>query len=112
MTPFLGLAPFLRKSIAGTDLLPIGQQMLAQAMQNPDDANLWMNLSTVMLCLSQYDIGMSIRAQALQLQRIYQLPAAIQPAKFRLLLLMVPGDLAANTPLDCLLEHSDIDLIF
>ncbi len=86
--------------------------MLAQAAQHPEDAALWMNLSTVMFCLSQYDIGMSIRAQALQLQRIYHLPATLQPAKFRLLLLMVPGDLAANTPLDCLLENSDVELIF
>jgi len=30
-TPYLGLAPFLRMSIAGTDLQAIGQQMLTKA---------------------------------------------------------------------------------
>lgn len=110
-TPFLGLAPFLRMSIAGIDLLPISQDMLARA-HDSDDANLWMNLSTIMLCLRQRDIGLAIQAQALEMKRVYHLAASEQPAKLRLLLLMAPGDLAANTPLDCLLENSDIDLDF
>jgi glutathione synthase/RimK-type ligase-like ATP-grasp enzyme len=111
-TPFLGLAPFLRQSIAGIDLLPAAQAMLGQAESHPDDANLWMNLSIAMLCLGHRDLGVSIQGQALELLRIYHLPAAVQPAKFRLLMLMAPGDLSENTPLDCLLENSDIDLIF
>jgi hypothetical protein len=110
--PFFGLAPFLRMSIAGDDLLPYGQQMLALAQERPDDANLWLNLSLAMLCLDQRETGLAIQAQALELQRIYHLQAAQQPARLRLLMLMVPGDLSANTPLDCLLEDSDIDLVF
>jgi glutathione synthase/RimK-type ligase-like ATP-grasp enzyme len=111
-TPFLGLAPFLRQSIAGIDLMPAAQAMLASAEKQPDDANLWMNLATAMFCLGHRDLGLSIQAQALEIDRIYRRPAAIQPARFRLLMLMMPGDLAENTPLDCLLESSDIDLIF
>ncbi len=111
-TAFLGLAPFLRMSIAGTDLLPIGQELLAQAQQLPNEPNLWMNLSTVMLCMGQRDMGLAIQAQALEMQRVYHLPARRQPAGMRLLMLMVPGDLSANMPLDCLLEDSDIDLDF
>jgi hypothetical protein len=110
-TPFLGLAPFLRMSIAGTDLSPIGQGMLARAADS-DDANLWMNLSIVMLCLGQRNNGLAIQGQALALKHVYHLAASRQPAKLRLLMLMVPGDLSANTPLDCLLENSDIDLDF
>lgn len=108
----MGLAPFLRMSIAGTDLLPVAQEMLVEAERRPDDANLWMNLSIAMLCLGQRDFGLSIQAQALDLQRIYHLAAAVQPAKLRLLMLMAPGDLAENTPLECLLENSDVDLDF
>lgn len=111
-TPFLGLAPFLRMSTNGVNMLPIGQEMLAKAERAGDDAALWMNLSTVMLCLRQRELGMTMQAQALALQRIYHFAAARQPARFTLLMLMVPGDLSANTPLDCLLEDSDIDLIY
>jgi glutathione synthase/RimK-type ligase-like ATP-grasp enzyme len=97
-------------SIAGTDLRPVGQEMLNTAATDPDDANLWMNLSIVMLCVGQRDLGLSMQTLALALQRVYHLAAAEQPAKLRLLMLMAPGDLTANTPLECLLENSDIDL--
>ena len=110
--PFFGLAPFLRMSIAGDDLLPYGQEMLALAAERPADANLWMNLSLALQCLGQRDMGLSIQAQALVLQRVYWLEASAQPARLRVLMLMVPGDLSANTPLECLLENSDIALIF
>ncbi|HEX5364082.1 MAG TPA: hypothetical protein VFW59_07415 [Gallionella sp.] len=109
-TPFRGLAPFLRLSIAGADLQPVAQQLLALAQDNGDDANLWMNLSLAMQCLGQRDLGMAMQQQALALKRIYHIAATIQPARFRLLMLMVPGDLSANTPLECLLEDGDIDL--
>ncbi len=111
VTPFLGLAPFLRSSIAGIDIKPIGQVILARAKVDPDNANLWMNLATVMMCLGQRDFGLAVQAQALKMQRVYRLAAKSQPAKLRLLMLMAPGDIAANTPIDCLLENSDIDLI-
>lgn len=111
-TEFLGLAPFLRMSIAGIDLQSIGQEMLAEAMSDQENPDLWMNLSTVMLCLGQHDLGLAIQSQALAMRRSYFLKAARQPAKLRLLLLMAPGELATNTPLDCLLEDGDIDLVY
>ncbi|MES2878370.1 MAG: hypothetical protein V4713_08100 [Pseudomonadota bacterium] len=109
-TPYLGLAPFLRMSIAGEDLQAVGQDMLVKAIVAGDDANLLMNLSIATLCLGQRDLGLAIQNQALALKRVYHLPASEQPARLRLLMLMVPGDLSANTPLECLLENSDIDL--
>jgi glutathione synthase/RimK-type ligase-like ATP-grasp enzyme len=111
-TPFLGLAPFLRASVGGADLRPLGQKMLEQAGLNAADAALWMNLSVVVQCFGQRDVGLSIQALALQQQRIFLLAAATQPARVRLLLLSVPGDISANTPLDCLLENCDVDLIY
>jgi len=98
-------------NIAGTDLRPICREMLPLAERNTTDANLWMNLSVVMQCLGQRDVGLAIQTQALALMRIYHLAASVQPAGLRLLMLAVPGDIAANMPLDCLLENSDIDLV-
>jgi glutathione synthase/RimK-type ligase-like ATP-grasp enzyme len=111
-TPFLGLAPFLRASVEGTDLRPLGQQMLEQAGKDATDAPLWMNLSVVIQCFGQRDVGLAIQSLALEQQRIYRLAAAEQPAKVRLLQLSVSGDIASNTPLDCLLENCDVDLIY
>ncbi len=109
---FLGLAPFLRASLAGVDLRPRGQQMLAELPQHDDDANAWMNLSILMFSLGERAMGLDFQQQALGLSRVFRLAASEPPATVRLLMLMVPGDLSANTPLECLLEHGDIELIF
>ncbi len=109
-TPFLGLAPFLRMSINDGNLYQLAQGMLGKAYQELDNANLWMNLATAFFSLSQRDLGLAIQRQALQMKNIYHLPATRQPEKFRLLMVMAAGDLAENTPLDCLLEDSSISL--
>lgn len=109
---YFGLAPFLRMSIAGFDFTAHTQAMIAEAQDNPDDAMLWMNLSTAMMSLKHEELGLTIQDQALAQQRIYVRPAAVQPAKLRLLMLVVPGNLSANVPIDCLLENSDVDLIY
>jgi hypothetical protein len=111
-TPFLGLAPFLRASISGADLRPAAQGMLVRAQQELENANLWMNLATAFFALQQREMGLNIQGQALQMQAMYHLPATRQPAKFRLLVLLAPGDLAENTPIDCLLEDGSVDLIY
>lgn len=98
-------------SIAGVDFTSATQEMIAQAQNAPEDAVLWMNLATAMMSLKHEELGLQIQAQALDMQRVYHWPAR-QPTKLRLLMLMVPGNLSANIPLDCLMEDSDIDLIY
>lgn len=109
---FIGLAPFLRLSIAGGDLRQVAQVLLEQARQDQDNPNLWMNLATAFFTLGERDLGLTIQSQALQMQRRYTLPAQQQPARSRLLVLLNAGDLAENTPIDCLLEDSDVELTY
>lgn len=110
-TPYLGLAPFLRMSIAGEDLNGPAQRLLVQANQQSENANLWMNLATAFFSIGQRELGLAIQGQALQMGNFFTLKAAHQPARRRLLALMAPGDLAENTPLDCLLENGDVELL-
>lgn len=110
---FLGLAPFLRLSINGADLRQIAQALLDKAHQDQDNPALWMNLSTAFFAIGERQLGLAMQETALQQQRIYTLPAQQQPARLRLLVLLSAGDLAENTPVDCLLENSeDIDLLY
>ncbi len=108
---YVGLAPFLRRSITGDDLRPIAQALLDQANANPEDADSLLNLALVLQCVGSRDAGLSLLGEALNMKTTYSLPARRQPSRCRLLMLMAPGDISTNTPLDCLLEESDIDLI-
>lgn len=109
-TEFIGLAPVLRMSINGGDLRGLAQLLLDAAGREEDNACLWMNLSTVMFALELEQPGGAVQQQALSMQRTYT-RASSQPTTFRLLMLMAPGNLAENTPLDCLLEDSPVELI-
>jgi Glutathione synthase/Ribosomal protein S6 modification enzyme (glutaminyl transferase) len=106
----MGLAPFLRMSIAGTDMMPLGRDLIARAEQCPDDTSAMMDLATYLHCIGQADLGLGIQQQALQQQHIYFMSADRQPARLRLLALVAAGNLSCNMPVDCLLENSDIDL--
>ena len=109
---YLGLAPFLRASIAGADLRLVSQRLLEQLEQHSANANLLMNLSIALQCLNQKPLGLEFQQEALALQRTYTVAARLQPARLRLLVLVTQGSIQANTPLECLLEVSDIELVF
>lgn len=109
---FQGLAPFLRMNLNGADLRSHAQSLLVQANQDQENAILWMNLATVFLCLKMRDMGLAIQEQALALQRLYIRPADCRRPKFRLLMIMTAGDLSENTPIDCLLENTPVELLY
>lgn len=105
-----GLATLLRLSLSGADMTPLGQQLLARAQADPEDANALMDLSTILQFKRDRDLALSMQAEALRMQQLYHLPAVGDVPATRLLAVMGPGDLMANTPLECLLEGSDIQL--
>lgn len=108
--PLIGLAQLMRMSLSGADLAPLAARLMARADKDPGDANALMDLSTVLQLSFKREIAMAVQAEALQMQQLYRLPATRKPAGIRLLALVSPGDLMSNTPLECLLEDSDVDL--
>lgn len=109
-TPFIGLAPLMRQAFSGVDLKPFGAQLIDRLSRHPEDAHTLMDLSTVLQLTGNRDIALATQMQALELQQIYHVPAATPEPKIRMLALMAPGDLMANTPLEFLLENSDVAL--
>ena len=92
---------------AGVDLAPYGSALRARAA-SADDANAWMDLSTVLQLIEKRDLGLAAQAQALALSPLYRLPAPTGEARLRLLALMAPGDFMTNAPLDFLFEDGDV----
>jgi hypothetical protein len=103
----LGLATLLRMALAGQSLTSLSAELIARAEKDPADAEALLDLSTILQINQQPDLAMRVQADALQLQQIYRLPID-QPATLKLLVIMAAGPLMANTPVECLLEHSDI----
>ena len=110
--PLIGLAKIMRMIFSGIDLTPLGTQLVARAEKGSGkvDANAFMDLFTILLLRGNRELALTMQAQALALQQIYSLPSTTGRAAVRVLALMGAGDLMANSPLELLLENSDVAL--
>ena len=107
--PLLGLAALMTMTCSGMSLTDVANRLMARLKGNPRDAEALMDLAVISHLWFKHDIGLATQAQALKIKRLYQLPAS-GSVKIRLLALMHHGDLAANTPLELIVQGSDIAL--
>ena len=112
--PLIGVAPLMRRAFLNEDLAPLGAVLLARAQENPADANALLDCSTVLQLTGERDLALAVQAQAIAIQALYSLAAHGAGPGLRLLVIMGPGDLMANTPIEFLLEDSDVsvDLLY
>lgn len=110
--PLIGVAPLMRVAFLQQDLAPLGEALLARAQAHPDDAHAYLDFSTVLQLKGQRELALAVQAQAIELQQWYSLPAQVPDAGpgIRVLVVMGPGDLMSNTPIEFLVEQSDVAL--
>ncbi len=108
-TSFIGLVELMRLAHANVDLAPLGQMLIDKTSDNLNDANALMDLATVLQLRGNRELALQVQAQAIELQRAYVSPTNQSPM-LRVLALLSKGDLMANTPIEFLLENSDIEL--
>jgi hypothetical protein len=106
----IGLAALARLAFEGADLAQVWDALIARVTADETDAAALMDLATMLLLNSQTENGLGVQAQALALRRIYHRRAKAPAPDLTLLAIMAAGDMMANTPLDFLLEGSDIAL--
>jgi hypothetical protein len=107
--PLIGLAKLMRMAYSGCDLAPLATQLIEQAKTDTGGHAL-MDLSTVLQLRGNHDLALTMQAEAIKTQQIYSPPTVTGPVNIRLLAIMGAGDLMANTPLEFLLEDSDVAL--
>ena len=84
-------------------------ELIARMLARPDAANLLMNQFHLFTIAGNQNFALEMLGKALELGMVYRVEGNKEPA-IRLLALMGPGDMADNTPLDYLIEDSDIRL--
>ncbi len=106
----LSVARLSKLAFDGVDLAPLHSQLLDKYVFEPDNAAALMDLSVIEQLLGNLDIGLARQHDALSLRRVYRSPCAAAEPRLRLLAFAAPGDIGNNTPLEFLLEESDIEL--
>lgn len=107
----IGFAALGRLLDAGNDFAVLGPRLEARVAKNPADANAMLDIATLgFLTMNDANRPFALQYQqrALSLQRVYRLRPPANVA-LRLLVLMAAGDMTSNTPVDCLLEGSDVE---
>jgi glutathione synthase/RimK-type ligase-like ATP-grasp enzyme len=99
----------MTRAFQGIDLAPLAAELIERAGSDPADADALMDLSTILQLQGIRDLGVTTQAHALQTRRLFELQGRREPG-LRLLAIMAPGDLMTNTPLEFLIEDSDIAL--
>lgn len=107
--PLIGLAKLMRMAYSDCDLAPLGTQLIQRA-ETESGGHALMDLSTVLQLRGSRNLALTMQAQAIETQQLYAPPTATGKVKIRLLAIMGEGDLMANTPLEFLLENSDVAL--
>lgn len=106
----VGLAAISRMVFEGdSELQPLWDRLVGGVDGGPGDAARLMDLSTILLATGSRDQGLQLQGQALDLRRLYS-PSAGRGGALKVLALVAPGDFMANTPLEFLLDGSDVDL--
>lgn len=105
----IGMAALVGLAYAQGNLGVVWTQLLNRVTADPTDAAALMDMSTILLTTGQTDEGLALQESALQLQRHYHLRHG-RGDGLKVLAFMTAGDLMANTPVEFLLEGSDVDL--
>lgn len=107
--PLIGLTKLMRMAHSDCDLAPLGSQLIKRA-ETDTSGHALMDLSTVLQLRGNRDLALTLQAQAIEIQQLYSPPTATGSVNIRLLAIMGAGDLMSNTPLEFLLENSDVAL--
>lgn len=106
----LGIAKLAKLAFDGSDLGLLRSQLLDKYVFEPDNAAALMDMATIEQLLGNLGDGLARQQEALRLRRIYRSPCAAAAPSLRLLAFAAPGDIGTNTPLEFLLEGSEVEL--
>ena len=107
--PSLGMAFLGRRCFEGEGVTEIWDGLLARLTADPGDAGAMLDLSTLLQMRGERDKGLEVQAAALDSCRCYRTTHG-SGRGLRVLAFAIAGDLMTNTPIDFLLEGSDIEL--
>ncbi len=103
---FIGMASLMRHLASGVD----AGRLAAVAANNPDLADKLMGLSILFQLTGNSEMVRELQVKATKIRQHYHLLTADGRPGIRVLAIMTPGDMLENTPLDFLLEGSDVAL--
>jgi glutathione synthase/RimK-type ligase-like ATP-grasp enzyme len=109
-TPRMGVAQLTQMAFARKDMRRLWHELMDKATDDVAGSGVGMDLSVIAQLLGDKPTGLAIQDEMLALQRLYRSPSATDRPRLRALALAAVMDIGGNTPVEFLLEGSDIEL--
>jgi hypothetical protein len=107
----IGVARLAKMSFDGVNLRPLWHELMEKTTDDAKGAGIGLDLSIIAQLLGDKATGLAIQDEVLGYQRLYRSPCSTAKPKLRLLALAAATDIGGNTPVEFLLEGSEIELI-
>ena len=98
-------------AVAGIDLRPLWQTLIAKLIDGTIEAGEGLDLSLIAQLLGDKPAGLAIQHEILASHQLFRSPCAVTKPRLRVLALAAATDMGSNTPIEFLLEQSDIELM-
>jgi len=106
----IGVARLITMAFEGTDLGPLRDELLSKVAAGHAGAGEGLDLSLITQLLGDKPMGMAMQAEVLAFHQLYRSPCASPQPNLRVLALAAAIDMGGNTPIEFLLEDSNIEL--
>ena len=106
----IGTAQLTRQAFNGVNLRPLWHELMAQVTDDPAGAGIGMDLSVIAQLLGDQATGLAMQKEVLGYQRLFRSPCATQTPGLKVLALAADMDVGGNTPIEFLLDGSDVEL--
>jgi len=107
----IGFAHLTRQAFEGVDLHPLREHLLARIAEGTAQAGEGLDLSLIAQLMGEKEAGLVIQSEVLSFHQLFRTPTAAPKPGLRLLALAADIDMGGNTPIEFLLEGSDIELL-
>jgi hypothetical protein len=104
----MGMAKIMRIAFGGSDLSQLTNQLVHRIQSSPTDSAALLDLSIVLQLNGSPALALDLQWQALSQRQHFQFQSNPANPHIKLLVLMGPGEVMANTPVEFLVEDSDI----
>jgi glutathione synthase/RimK-type ligase-like ATP-grasp enzyme len=106
----IGFAKLTKMAFDGVSLLPVQQDLTDKVVNGTADAGVGLDLSLIAQLLGQKQVGLAIQNEVLAVHQLFRSPCAAARPRLRVLALAAEIDMGGNTPIEFLLEGTDIEL--
>jgi hypothetical protein len=107
----IGMAKLAKMAFDGKDLRPLWRDMIEKLVDGTAEAGEGLDLALIAQLLGDKQAGLAIQDEVLKSHQLFRSPCASKQPRLRVLALAAATDMGSNTPIEFLLEESDIELL-